>query len=301
MKLADIVTLGNLLGGFASVIALFLGSFDWACYLIYIAYVFDVLDGPVARLTGKGDEFGSVLDGVCDFVTNSIAASFIVFFAFWQYVGYPWYLAAGIAAFPFTFGTIRQARSMVEQLSYPCYWLGVPRPVLALSFLALINSTIFMNASGYFAVFVHAFAAVFIVVMSFLHLSRIPFVNHHKRRWMTGLHFGVYVFLLGTPLALLFGWLLLGRPRMVYDHLLFCFLVYYLISWMQISREDLRRIRLYLAGGPLIKPLVHVDSSWRSHSWADYFLAHKHNPPPEDPASEAPPAAEDPHPPTPSP
>ena len=48
MKLKDYVTLGNLLGGFAAVIALMHDQFTLACALIYVAYAFDVLDGLVA-------------------------------------------------------------------------------------------------------------------------------------------------------------------------------------------------------------------------------------------------------------
>ena len=66
MKLKDYFTLGNLLGGFAAVIALMHDQFTLACGLIYVAYAFDVLDGPVARLTGQYDTFGGHFDSACD-------------------------------------------------------------------------------------------------------------------------------------------------------------------------------------------------------------------------------------------
>lgn len=273
MKLKDFVTLGNLLGGFAAVIALFVGAFDAACYLIYVAYVFDTLDGPVAKLTGQQDRFGPIFDTVCDYITNSIAASFIIFYGFWQRAGFPWPLAATIAAFPFTFGTIRQAKGMEKPRSYPCYWLGVPRPVLAMFALAMINSSLFSLSESPWRELSHYGAAGLIVVLSLLHLSTIPFVNHHQRRWMNVLRLGALVFLAGSPLAFVIGWTAFGRPRFVYDYLLFCFMIYVFLSWTQIPREDIRRIRAYLSGGPLVKPLVHRDSDWRSTTMADFFLA----------------------------
>lgn len=285
MKLKDYVTLGNLLGGFAAVIALFEGSFDWACYLIYIAYVFDILDGPAARLTKQYDAFGGILDSVCDFITNSIACSFVIYYAFWKLAGYPVWLAAGIAAFPFTFGTLRQAKGMEKDFSYPCYWLGVPRPVSAMFILAMLNSSMF-SMGGPWQPVMHAIAAGVVIVLSILHLSKLPFVNHHERRWMSALRFGVWFFLAGSPVSALVGWLVLGTPRLLYDYLFFSFVVYVFVSWTQIPKTDLRRIKQYLAGGPLVLPLVHRKNSWRSVTGGDYFLA----PDVPDPIEEAAPA-----------
>jgi CDP-diacylglycerol--serine O-phosphatidyltransferase len=273
MKLKDLFTLGNLLCGFAAVVALFHDRFEWSCYLIYLGYVFDVLDGPVARLTKQFDRFGSLFDSVCDYITNSIAVSFIIYYAFWRIAHYPWPLAALIGAFPITFGTIRQARGMEKEISYPCYWIGLPRPVLAIFILAVLNSSLFSIDVSPWREVLQAVAALLVVVGSILHLSKIPFINHHERRWMSLLRLGMHVFLTGTPIAFFFGWLVLGWPGFVYNYLLFCMIIYVFCSWSQIPRADIRRIRTYLAGGPLIKPLVHRDSAWRSRSIADFWLA----------------------------
>ncbi len=281
MKLKDYVTLGNLIGGFAAVIALFYNSFDWACYLIYIAYVFDIADGPVARLTKQFDEFGGILDTVCDYITNSIACSFIIVYAFWQKAGWPLWAAALIGAFPFTFGTIRQAKGMENEISYPCYWLGVPRPVAAMAILAMLNSSVF-TMGGPLQPYLHGLAAFVVILLSVLHLSHFPFVNHHKRRWMTALRFGAWFFLAGTPISFLVGWLAFDYPRLGYDHLFFSFLIYILVAWTQIPKTDLRRIKQVIAGGPLVLPLVHKESKegWRSRSIADYFIVPDEGDPP---------------------
>jgi len=273
MKLKDYFTLGNLLCGFAAVVALFHDRFDWACYLIYIAYVFDVLDGPVARLTKQFDKFGGIFDAVSDFITNSIALSFIVYYAFWKNAEFHWLVAAIIAAFPYAFGTIRQAKGTEEDLSYPCYWLGIPRPVLAIFVLALLNSSIFHISVSPWREVAHWGAAGLIALGSILHLSKIPFVNHSQRRWMFMLRFGMHGFLTTTPVVFLLGWLVLDWPGLVYDYLFFCLINYLFLSWTQIPKTDIRRIRAYVSGGPLVKPLVHRDSEWRSRTFADFFLA----------------------------
>jgi hypothetical protein len=117
----------------------------------------------------------------------------------------------------------------------------------------------------------HAAAALMVVVGSVLHLSKIPFVNHHQRRWMTSLRFGMHGFLTATPIVFVLSWSILGAPELVYDYVFFCLLAYLFVSWTQISRVDLGRIRQYVAGGPLVLPIVHVESSWRSSTFCDYF------------------------------
>ena len=273
MKLKDIVTLGNLLCGFAAVIAIIHGHFDWACYLIYIAYVFDVLDGPVARLTKQYDTFGAHFDSACDFVTNSVAASFIVYYAFEHIAGYPTWLAAIIAAFPIGFGTGRQAQQADKPLSYPCYWLGLPRPVATLFIVPMLHSPLFNHADPIVAQIFHPIAAVLIAALSYLHLSTLAYPNHKSRRWMYLVRVGVWSFLGGVPVAALVAWLVLDNLAWVSVYVLLCLFGYIFFSWTQIPREDLRRIRHYLDTGEVIDPLVHRDGTWRPSRAFPYFEA----------------------------
>ncbi len=272
MKLKDYVTLGNLLAGFAAVIVLFYGKFHLACYLICLAYVFDVLDGLVARLTRQLDTFGGILDSVCDFVTNSIFMSFLVFFFFWREVGWPAPLAAAVGAFPAALGTIRQARQQDRPLSFPCYWIGLPRPVLALFILALLNSSLVAMGTGAARPWVNGLLALLVAGGSLLHLSSIPFVNHHERRFMTLLRLGAWVFLLGAPLSLSLSLVIFHDGRMFFDHLLFCFFIYLGLAWTQIPYQDIERLRALRRGEPLRLPLVHQSGEWRPRTLAPFFL-----------------------------
>jgi CDP-diacylglycerol---serine O-phosphatidyltransferase len=280
MKAKDFVTLGNLLGGFGAVIALFVipdpwRAFQWSCYLIFIGYVFDVLDGPIARLLKQQTKFGGHFDTVCDYITNSICPGFILFHFYWKIGHVPWLLAAIIGAFPVTLGTIRQAQGMERGLSYPCYWIGLPRPVLTLFVLALLNSSSMWfgicAAHPWREVWLGA-TALLIVVMSFMHLSNLPFLNHSRRRWMKVLRFGMHMFLTMVPIVAALSWILFRQLAIVYDFILFDLIIYIFISWTQNPKEDLRRIKAYVNGGPLVRPLVHVDNDWRPKTGAVYFL-----------------------------
>jgi phosphatidylserine synthase len=280
MKLKDFVTLGNLLSGYAAVIVLFVIpepwlAFQWACYLIYIGYVFDVLDGPIARLLKQQTTFGGHFDTVCDYITNSISPGFIIFHFYWRIGEFHWLVAAAVGAFPVVLGTIRQAQQADRPLSYPCYWLGLPRPVLTIFVLALLNSSIFhtgIHSASPWREVVYGAGAALIIVLSFFHLSAVPFVNRTKRRWMMFLRFGMHMFLTMAPIVFLVGWLLLDWPGIIYDFLLFELLVYIFLSWTQIPKEDIRRIRHYVATGELKLPLVHVDKTWRPRTLNPFFL-----------------------------
>jgi len=273
MKLKDYFTLGNLLSGFAAVIALMHHRFDWACYLIYIAYAFDALDGPVARLTKQFDTFGAHLDTASDYVVNSICSSYIIYYAFWRFAQYPWWAAAIVAAFPVAFGTIRQARGTDDDRpSYPCYWFGVPRPVATMAIIALLQSGLFPHDSRVaWGTWGHAVSAAVVVVLSILHLSKIPFPNNKRRRWLGLESVAVWLFLAGAPVVALVGWLALDRLAIFFDYVLFCMLVYVGLGWTTMPRTDLGRIRAYQAGGELVRPLVHKDFTWRPKTLFPFF------------------------------
>ena len=262
--------MGNLLCGFAAVLALFFDDLNLACYLIYLACVFDTLDGPIARLTKQFDTFGAHFDTVCDYITNSVMVSFILFYAFYTRADYPLWLAAVIGAFPLVFGTLRQAYGQDKPLSYPCYFLGLPRPVTALFFVSMLGSSLFRFTDPMMQTMGHVIAASLVVVLSLLHLSHTPFLSP-KQRHFTGLvRFGSYWFLAGAPVMLVIAWVV-GQPEVFFDYLLASMGCYIFLGWTQIPRVDFRRVKDYVAGGELVPPLVHQDSEWKPKTHAPYF------------------------------
>lgn len=49
----------------------------WACWLIFIAMIFDALDGRIARMTKQTSPFGAELDSLSDVVTFGVAPAFL--------------------------------------------------------------------------------------------------------------------------------------------------------------------------------------------------------------------------------
>lgn len=81
--LPALFTLGNCLSGFAAINYASLGDsvfsphFALASYFIFLAMVFDMFDGFVARLTRTTSDFGAELDSLADMVSFGIAPAFL--------------------------------------------------------------------------------------------------------------------------------------------------------------------------------------------------------------------------------
>jgi CDP-diacylglycerol--serine O-phosphatidyltransferase len=90
--LPSLVTLGNLFFGFLAVskvadalrlaqpgapFAAVVSLFELAAILVFVAMVFDALDGRVARMTNQATPFGAQLDSLADMVTFGMVPAFL--------------------------------------------------------------------------------------------------------------------------------------------------------------------------------------------------------------------------------
>lgn len=93
--LPSMATLGNALCGFAAIYLASLNlnyapdpwtqalgkvatSYEWAAYLIFIAMIFDGLDGRLARFTRHTTDFGGQLDSMADVISFGIAPAILM-------------------------------------------------------------------------------------------------------------------------------------------------------------------------------------------------------------------------------
>ena len=77
--LPNLLTSGNLFFGYFSIVKSMLGDFSWAAGAIFIAAIFDILDGRVARMTNTTSEFGVQYDSLCDLVSFGLAPAIMMF------------------------------------------------------------------------------------------------------------------------------------------------------------------------------------------------------------------------------
>ena len=77
--LPNLFTTGALFAGFYAIIAAMRGNYEAAPIAIFVAMVFDGLDGRVARLTHTSSKFGAEYDSLSDMVSFGVAPALVVF------------------------------------------------------------------------------------------------------------------------------------------------------------------------------------------------------------------------------
>lgn len=77
--LPNLLTTCGMFAGFYAILAAASGRFEAAAVAIFIAGVFDGIDGRVARLTGTSSEFGVQYDSLADLVSFGIAPSLVMY------------------------------------------------------------------------------------------------------------------------------------------------------------------------------------------------------------------------------
>jgi CDP-diacylglycerol---serine O-phosphatidyltransferase len=77
--LPTLFTLGNIFCGYLSIDFAVNHRFGQAAMLLFLAGVFDGLDGRVARLTGTTSAFGEQLDSLADVISFGVAPAFLVY------------------------------------------------------------------------------------------------------------------------------------------------------------------------------------------------------------------------------
>ena len=81
IELPDLVTLGNLVCGFLSIVMAINHEFHLAAVLMILSLIFDSADGFVARETGRIDDygFGKNIDSLSDIVSFGVAPAVFLY------------------------------------------------------------------------------------------------------------------------------------------------------------------------------------------------------------------------------
>ena len=140
--LPNMMTLGNLVCGFAAVTQAADANFELAAWLILFAMIFDALDGKLARMTNATSDFGAQLDSLADIVTFGVAPAFLVKM---MAAGFPPKTGWIICALYVACTALRLAKFNVEtgldDASHK-YFIGLPSPAAA----GLVASAVILHA-----------------------------------------------------------------------------------------------------------------------------------------------------------
>ena len=127
--LPNVLTTFGLFSGFFAIILATKGEYSGAAIAIFMAMLWDGLDGRVARLTNTQSEFGAQYDSMADMLSFGVAPALLVYF--WQFadLGKIGWLAAFVYT---TASALRLARFNTQiGIEDKRYFQGLPSPAAA--------------------------------------------------------------------------------------------------------------------------------------------------------------------------
>jgi len=215
----NIVTLMALCSGITTIRFAIMEKWVMAMVCIFLACIFDGLDGRVARKLKASSKFGAELDSLSDFVSFGVAPAILMYL--WSIHNIPhigWIITLMFSAAM----SMRLARfnTMLEDDRVPEYWshyfVGVPAPMAAaIAVMPLLiwfdyPQTEFILRNPYFC-------SLLMLLVSFLMISRIPTISLKKTKinsdWFLPI---MIVFALFVSCLLTQPWLTLGLFTIFY-------------------------------------------------------------------------------------
>src|SRR5580658_5854734 len=132
--LPNLLTTGCLFSGFYAIVAAIDGNFERAGVAVFIAMIFDGLDGRVARLTSTESAFGKEFDSLADMVAFGMAPAIVSYqwgVARIAEYGKAWFRFGWLAAFFYAVATALRLAKFNSRAQDKRYFEGLPSPSAA--------------------------------------------------------------------------------------------------------------------------------------------------------------------------
>jgi len=132
--LPNLLTTGCLFSGFYAIVAAIDGNFERAGMAIFIAMIFDGLDGRVARLTNTSSDFGKEYDSLADMVAFGMAPALVSYqWGVARIAEYckAWFRFGWLAAFFYAAATALRLAKFNSRVQDKRYFEGLPSPSAA--------------------------------------------------------------------------------------------------------------------------------------------------------------------------
>jgi CDP-diacylglycerol--serine O-phosphatidyltransferase len=187
--LPNLLTTGSLFAGFYSIVASTNGNFKPAAIAIFVAAIFDGLDGKVARMTGTTSKFGVEYDSLADLVAFGVAPALMVFI--WALK--PFGRLGWLAAFLFVAcGALRLARFNVQVNTVESKrFVGLPIPAAAATVASIV---LLFHYYGWPSSFKRLAIITMIYLLAFLMVSSFRYYSFKDPELIKRQPFGFLVF-----------------------------------------------------------------------------------------------------------
>ncbi|MGE4540321.1 MAG: CDP-diacylglycerol--serine O-phosphatidyltransferase [Bacteroidales bacterium] len=209
----NLITLLNLFSGILAIYCAIKGDLNQAAYFIFIAALFDFLDGFAARLLKAYSGIGEQLDSLADVVSFGVAPAFILHELILISHGRVSWEVNGLDILPFVafmvplFAAYRLAKFNVDE-SQTVNFKGLPSPAagLMIASLPLIRTQLYEGQSLLYMVLTNTYFYIGIaLIVSVLMVSNLPlFGLKFKKMIWKGNEIRWFFLLVSLVLILLF-------------------------------------------------------------------------------------------------
>ncbi|MCH9645356.1 MAG: CDP-diacylglycerol--serine O-phosphatidyltransferase [Proteobacteria bacterium] len=173
--LPNILTTFGLFSGFFAIILATKGQYAEAAIAIFVAMLWDGLDGRVARLTNTQSEFGEQYDSMADMVSFGVAPALLMYFYLFEGLGKIGWIGAFVYV---AAGSLRLARFNTQiGVQDKRYFQGLPSPAAAALIAGLVWTKEMMGPSVYDEQYLVAGAWIILVAAGMLMVSNIRYYS----------------------------------------------------------------------------------------------------------------------------
>ncbi|HLD23255.1 MAG TPA: CDP-diacylglycerol--serine O-phosphatidyltransferase [Sulfuricurvum sp.] len=216
--LPNLFTAASIFTGFYAIALALESSFESAAWFIFLALIFDGLDGRVARMTNTASHFGVEFDSLADIVAFGVAPALLLYLYIGESYGR---IGIVVSALFIIFGAVRLARfNVTTSRIEPSVFIGLPIPTAAIMISIAILLLERYEAFAVFKVFILPLALVLAILMvsniRYPSFKKINFKTFHFIRFLIGLivvAMGVFIYPIEGMAILAAGYLLYGPLR----------------------------------------------------------------------------------------
>ena len=215
------ITCGNLVSGCLSILFLTQNMPVKAALMVFVAGLFDFLDGFTARMLKVHSPIGADLDSLSDVVSFGVAPGFIMYWLMSRSFDLPQWCIAGIKVLPClaflltVFSAIRLARFNVDETQKTSF-RGIPAPGMAIFIASLPLALSQVNHLKDGALSYWACIGI-TLIFSFMMVSRLRFFSFKMKSAKWKGNEVRWIFLLVALVSfVIFKWLALPFVMMLY-------------------------------------------------------------------------------------
>ena len=229
--LPNILTTFGLFAGFFAIILATKGQYADAAIAIFIAMLWDGLDGRVARLTNTQSAFGEQYDSMADMVSFGVAPALLMYFYLFESLGKIGWIGAFIYV---AAGALRLARFNTQiGVEDKRYFQGLPSPAAAALIAGMVWTKEMIGPSVYDEQYLVISAWIILVSAGILMVSNIRYYSFKEINLKSRSSFKL----------LLIATLILVMVSLWPSAILFIFFFTYALSGLVLTTVEIIKVR----------------------------------------------------------